>query len=203
MRRPLEVSRTKSTPVNVAFHEAGHAVAAVFCRRQLQSVVIEIPFRAEDSCTGRVVYEPVFDPSDHSEVLNARTRSLLEDEAVITLAGPFAEEAMGGAQRDLTYSELRSTYLPEADAGVVCALAELVADTFEERATFVERMRRRTVAWMANPGVPFFACVEVLANYLLGYFTVEGRRYIELDGETAEDVVLEALKFERRRGEVA
>ena len=151
MRRPLQPSRTKSTPVNVAFHEAGHAVAACFLRRKLKAVAIEVPFRREDECTGYISYEPMFDPSQHAGPLDAKTREMLEQDVVISLAGPFAEEAAGGAERNLGYNGGFSTYLPEADAGTVCALAEMVAETFEERADFVGRMRKQTAKWMNQP----------------------------------------------------
>ena len=49
----------------------------------------------------------------------------------------------------------------------------------------------------------FFPCVEALANYMLACFEVGASQPHRMDGGTAEDVILEVLEREQRRGHVA
>ena len=77
-----------------AYHEAGHAVAAIALERGFQSVSI-IP---DDDSNGRVVYHErgLFAGGVQPLSLTPHQEAAVRDRVVGTLAGPLAEERMRG-----------------------------------------------------------------------------------------------------------
>jgi hypothetical protein len=109
--RPLKASPRTITPVNAAYHEAGHAVAAFLNRRALTSVVMEI---GRDGCSGYITCEPpVFEPSRHTGPIDDETRRAIETDVVILLAGPFLEEAVGAWNATSTTTRSSRPTCPE------------------------------------------------------------------------------------------
>ena len=79
----------------VAYHEAGHAVAAIALRRAVKLVSI-VP---RGDTNGRTVKQKL--PSTFRPGHDARTSRFVERDIMISLAGPVAQEKFQGHRRGL------------------------------------------------------------------------------------------------------
>ena len=147
----------------IAFHEAGHAVAAVLHRRGLRKATI-VPDKESGTLgcvfTGR--FGSRFKPDAHA---GRKERDLIEGDVTVSLAGPVAEALASGrwnhvgASRDYHHAVDLLSYL--------CGGRELQA--------YVNLLSVRTEAMFVNVDVHWRA-VEQLAEVLLREKTIGGRR---------------------------
>lgn len=156
-----------------AYHEAGHAVAAVLLKRRFQMISILPDGESEGhvslSGLGKV----------QSEVpVEARTRRKLEREILIYLAGPTAE-ALGTGTRELL---INHTDLNEA-----VALADHLTTSPREADAYLHWLGLRAEALIRPPGP--WAAVQTLATALLERQQLGYRR--------ARQIIREALDQSR------
>lgn len=76
----------------VAYHEAGHAVAAFYLGLRVREVSI-VP---DADALGHVSWKPMPPSFRPDAEVSPRVRDRIEREAIATLAGPWAEEKAGG-----------------------------------------------------------------------------------------------------------
>ncbi|MBS0265331.1 MAG: cell division protein FtsH [Planctomycetes bacterium] len=141
----------KPTQVATAYHEAGHAVAALFLGRAVQ----------------RVSIEPVQMRLGRCELQKGRfkpTQDLLETEVLILLAGPAAEARHTGRYDwNSAAQDLRD----------VRRLTQQRAASLRQVEKLERRLLDKTEYILERPGV--WEAVERIASELLEHTTISGR----------------------------
>ena len=125
-----------------AYHEAGHAVAAV----ALSIGLVRVSIVGDWDTLGQIALNerwphlrPEFDPRD------PRSRRIAESWILISLAGEFADASHGGRSPDPDRPEARWDFRHARD------LVERLFDHPEDRDAFFEAMQRRAHEFVSEP----------------------------------------------------
>lgn len=147
-----------------AIHEAGHAVASVYLGRGFKRVTI-VP---ENDTLGRLHCNPVGDWFRPDIVADARTRTRVEDQAMIAMAGPEAEARHRG------WVEAIGLPGAEHDYETVSELMTHAAGSPAEAEAYAEWLRQRILGFIRNPN--WWTTIEWFAEELVSSGTIPGRR---------------------------
>jgi len=148
-----------------AYHEAGHAVMAIFHKRQFRFVTIDS--KEKEGVAGFVRYEPF----GISQPVDSRIRIKYERQIMITLAGPAAEYIFTGNYElsfDVAETDFKNTY----------ELTSRICDSENEELPFVSWLNTRTNNILKDPAI--WPCVEALAEELLKVKRLNYRKAREL-----------------------
>jgi hypothetical protein len=151
MRRSVELT---------AYHEAGHAVVAFALRRAVKDVSI-VP---DDDSNGRLVNHKLPDTFCPDVNNDGRTRSFVEREIMIFLAGGVALEKFQGHRGALGDGE---------DLRYATDLASYVCGNLEESCAYVAWLRARTKLLLNQPWN--WRAVVDLVRALLEHKELSGR----------------------------
>ena len=150
---------------HVAYHEAGHAVAAFAMQRRVRSVTV-IP---EAGSLGHNVYGKGLTIQPDAE-LDGRTRSELERRIICGLAG-WAVEVKLNPRR-------KRAFIADTDWHDAYDCASYVAGSGEETAAYVNWLWIRTKQLVALPH--YWAAIEALAAELVAHRRIGERRVREV-----------------------
>ncbi|MGH9198847.1 MAG: hypothetical protein ACRD1T_24355, partial [Acidimicrobiia bacterium] len=174
---PLREARRRpglSTLERTAYHEAGHAVAAVLHRKGLRKVT-SVPADKQSGDLGCTFTERCGNLF-HEAHVGRKQRGLLEREVMVLLAGPEAEALASGRRNHVVASR---------DYQSSCVLLDYLCCDPSELRPYVDLLFVRTEAMFVNVG-PNWRAVEALAEALLRDKTIGGRR--------ARKIILEVLR---------
>jgi ATP-dependent Zn protease len=154
----------------VAYHEAGHAAAAIWHGRALRRVTI-VPDKEEGSLghvARRKRRRQSFDPENQT-LDDARYQTRLIRGILIALAGPAAEERFTGRP---------NPHGAGGDMEYVVELACRACPDDNERMHFVGWLKVRTRRFVARP--PVWIGIEAIAGALLERRTMSAREVKEV-----------------------
>jgi len=178
-----------------AYHEAGHAVAAFYVERAFTNISIE---EDEDSF-GRVIRRAPGEWFRPDAEVDGRTRRRIEQDIMIGLAGPLAEERFTGTSNDAGAGLIMpegmdvGILLPGSDLQRVVDLSLYVSGGGDDEASaFVEWLRQRTLS-LLNQHWPSRS-LEELAAQLLVDRTLSWKRAKQVIQKPFE------LEMDKRRG---
>jgi len=167
---PLRESRRRpglSSLRRTAFHEAGHAVAAVLQRKALRKVTIVPDKESEDlGCTFTERFGTLF----HEAHVGRKQRGLLEREVMVLLAGPEAEALASGRRNHVGAFR---------DYQCSCDVLDYLCRDPRKLRPYVDLLFVRTEAMFVNED-PNWHAVEALVEVLLREKTIGGRRAREI-----------------------
>ena len=167
---PLRGSRRRpglSSLGRTAFHEAGHAVAAVLQRKALRKVTIVPDKESGDlGCTFTERFGTLF----HEAHVGRKQRGLLEREVMVLLAGPEAEALASGRRNHVGAFR---------DYQCSCDLLDYLCRDPRKLRPYVDLLFVRTEAMFVNED-PNWRAVEALVEALLREKTIGGRRAREI-----------------------
>ncbi len=167
-----------------AYHEAGHAVAAVWLHRPITRATIDsdAQWLDEDAIGGTGGAAPLhgdqWEGYEHSFTEADRRR--VEREVMCLLAGPLVEEQHVGAFNKagagiVTFEGTDRVILWEGgDYRKIVFLSETVGGNDEENAAYVEWLRLRTLRLVGQHD--FRVMVDAVAAELLARGSLSGRR---------------------------
>ena len=167
---PLRESRRRpglSSLGRTAFHEAGHAVAAVLQRKRLRKVTIVPDKESGDlGCTFTERFGTLF----HEAHVGRKQRGLIEREVMVLLAGPEAEALASGRRNHVgAFSDYQGS----------CDLLDYLCRDPRKLRPYVDLLFVRTEAMFVNED-PNWRAVEALVEALLRKRTIGGRRAREI-----------------------
>ena len=150
----------------IAYHEAGHAVAAKYHGLAAKSLSI-IP---DQNSLGRYIHQPYFRNIDPSYDASPRAQRRIENMVIVSLAGPQAQRRCHprghwkrNAQGDWEQAVKLLGYLcgDEEEVGLYCALLDY-----------------RACSFLNEPDV--WECIGVVADALLAHKELKGKQITEI-----------------------
>ena len=153
--KPLKMKKLEK----VAYHEAGHAVAAFLMRRSFSYVTI----KPDESSFGHIFYQKFRDSFNPDYVEDYKIRRPLEKAIITGLAGHVAEKI---------YSKQENYETSENDFHVAVDLASYLCGSNEEIEAYIKWLYIRTKNMLEHPNnwckVKAFA-EELLDHRRIGY----------------------------------